>query len=421
MMHYLLVSDLVSEEEFDALMEKKAAEHAGILDEVTVAMMVVDDLGRAHIRIGDIPQAETKIVSFYGKVLSIEGPREFPREGEEEPGAVGNLVLGDPTGTTKMTLWDEKAKALLELKEGDVVEVIAQPHRGRKEVGFVAMRESNVEIVETKKPPKSELMAGPLNVRILSISPIREIMKKDGSTATLQTFLVGDASGTARMITWMPEIFADVDTGASVSISGVIRNEDDGVVEYTASDTAEITFVAPIEVLIIDADDVEPGLTPIVTGTVVSVMPVRTFVNRRGKDSKVKNLRIKGNSGRIISVALWNEAAEVAVIEGDRVEIINAEAKPGKFTEIELSVGYGAALTIAREPEEDIACTGMIQVRKIGTTLENEDGVWILLGENLPEPGTAVTVYGTSSRGRITVDEWEPVPFDIAQLKQLAL
>ncbi|HJJ54733.1 MAG TPA: OB-fold nucleic acid binding domain-containing protein, partial [Methanocorpusculum sp.] len=378
------------------------------------------DLGRAHIKIGDIPHAETKIVSFYGKVLSIDGPREFTREGEEEPGAVANLILGDPSGTTKMTLWDEKAQAMRELKEGDVVEVIAQPHHGKKEVGFVAMRESNVEIVETKKPPKSELMAGPLNVRILSISPVREIEKKDGGIATLQTFLVGDSSGTARMITWMPEIFADVDTGASVSISGVIRNEDDGIVEYTASDTAEVTFVPPIDVLKIDADDVEPGLTPVVTGTVVSTLPIKTFVNRRGKNSKVRNLRIKGKTGRIISVALWNEAADTAVIEGDSVEIINAEAKPGKFTEIELSVGYGSALTVVQEPEDDIECTGMVQARNIGMTLDTADGVWILCGDNLPEPGTAVTVYGTSSRGRITVDEWEPVPFNIAQLKQQA-
>ncbi|HJJ38658.1 MAG TPA: nucleotide-binding protein, partial [Methanocorpusculum sp.] len=119
MMHYLLVSDLISEAEFEDRMEKKSQEYAGILDEVTIAMMVVDDLGRAHIKIGDIPKAETSIVSFYGKVLSIEGPKEISREGEEEPGAVASLVLGDITGTTKMSLWDDKGKAVLELHEGD--------------------------------------------------------------------------------------------------------------------------------------------------------------------------------------------------------------------------------------------------------------------------------------------------------------
>ncbi len=419
MMHYLLVSDLVSEEEFDNMREKKAEEYAGILDEITIAMMVVDDLGRAHIKISDIPQAETRIVSFYGKVLSIDGPREFSREGEEDPGVVASLILGDSTGTTKMTLWDEKAKAVLELKEGDVVEVIAQSHRGRKEVGFIAMRESNVEIIETKKPPKSEVMEEPLNVRILTVSPIKEIERKDGGITTLQTFLVGNAAGTARMITWIPETFVDIAAGESVAITGVVRTEDDGIIEYTASDSAEIKPIGPVEVPTIDADDIEAGMTSIVTGTVVSVAPVRTFLNRRGKESKIKNLRIRGEKGRIVSAALWNEATDVAVIEGDRVEIINAEAKPGRFSELELSVGYSAAVTVVREPEEEIECTGMIQIRKVGCTIENEEGVWMINGENLPDPGTAVTVFGTASRGRITVMEWEPVSFDVDRLRKL--
>lgn len=419
MMHYLLVSDLVSEAEFEELMEKKSREYAGILDEVTIAMMVVDDLGRSHIKIGDVPKAATAIVSFYGKVLSIEGPKEIPmQEGDEEPGAVGKLVLGDATGTTSMTLWDEKARALLELHEGDVVEVIAKPRFGKRDVGFVAMRESSVEIVETKKPPKSEALEGALEVKVISVSPVKTVAKRDGGEISLQAFVVGDASGTARLVSWAPEIFADVDEGASISIRGVVRKDEEGVIEYQASDTAEVSFCGhDISVLTIDAEDADVGDRAVISGTVVSTSPVRQFVNRRNKESKVKNIRIRGKNGREISAALWGEMSDIVVIEGDRIEISNAEIRPGKFTELELSVGFGAAVKIVSSAEEEICVDGIIHLREAGLTLENANGVWLAASENrLPEPGCAVFVKGRASKGRIMIEEWRPAAFDTASL-----
>lgn len=417
-MHYLLVSDLISEDEFDKLMETKSAEHAGILDEVTIAMMVVDDLGRSHIKIGEIRKSNAKIVSFYGKVLSIDGPREFVRDGDEEPGAIATLILGDPTGTTSMTLWDEKARAALELKVNDVVEVIARPYHWKKEVGFVAMRESNVSIIETKPAPKSERLKDPIKVKILYLSPIREITRKNGELANLQWFLIGDATGTARMTTWTPGLFSEISTGDSLSITGVNRNEDDGYIEYSVSEQAELTYIPPVDVLTLDADDVTKGRMPIVVGVVESVDPLKIFRNRFDKESQVKNIIIRGKSGKQIAAALWGEQANTVIIPGDRVQIINAEAKVNKQGFIELSVGFGTVLQICPTPEEEVEMTGMIQMRKNGMSLENEDGIWMLAGNNLPQPGTAVTVTGMGMYGRISVTSWNPVPYSVASLKE---
>ncbi|MBQ4597854.1 MAG: hypothetical protein IJB12_05590, partial [Methanocorpusculum sp.] len=276
MMHYALVSDLLTREEFEQRVEEKAESLGGIVDEITAAMLVVEDLGRSHVKIGDIPKATAAVVSFFGKILSIEGPREFTREGESTPGLVASLVLGDPTGTTKTTLWDEQAAAVSELAVDSVVEVIAKPRFGRKEVSFVALRESSVEIVETKKPPTSEVLANPFVVTVLHISPVREIERRNGTISYLQEYLVGDESGTTRLSTWSPENFSDVDVGTTVSISGVSRKEDDGIVEYQALDTAVVTpHPTHVPVLTIDAGDVEEGQCPVVTGTVVSVSEVR--------------------------------------------------------------------------------------------------------------------------------------------------
>ena len=187
MIHYALVSDLMTREEFEERVEEKSTALGGVVDEVTAAMLVVEDLGRSHVKIGDIPKAEAAVVSFFGKILSIDGPREFRREGED-PGMLATLVLGDPTGTTKTTLWDERAAAVTELSVGQVVEVIGKPRFGRKEVSFVAMRESAVEIVETKKPPTSEELTTPFVVKILYMAPVKEIVRKNGDIAQVQVY-----------------------------------------------------------------------------------------------------------------------------------------------------------------------------------------------------------------------------------------
>ena len=406
MMHYALVSDLLTREEFEQRVEEKAESLGGIVDEITAAMLVVEDFGRSHVKIGDIPKATAAVVSFFGKILSIEGPREFTREGESTPGLVASLVLGDPTGTTKTTLWDEQAAAVSELAVDSVVEVIAKPRFGKKEVSFVALRESSVEIVETKKPPTSEVLANPFVVTVLHISPVREIERRNGTISYLQEYLVGDESGTTRLSTWSPENFSDVDVGTTVSISGVSRKEDDGIVEYQALDTAVVTpHPTHVPVLTIDAGDVEEGQCPVVTGTVVSVSEVRTFINRRNTESKVRNIKIQGEDGDELAVSLWKDEAEKLLLPGDAVEIINAVAKPSRFSGLELSVGHGSVIRVLSDEEEPAELSGRVVLRPIGLTLENADGVFVLIGDNLPEPGLFVTLSGMRSGIRFQVSE----------------
>ena len=406
MMHYALVSDLLTREEFEQRVEEKAESLGGIVDEITAAMLVVEDFGRSHVKIGDIPKATAAVVSFFGKILSIEGPREFTREGESTPGLVASLVLGDPTGTTKTTLWDEQAAAVSELAVDSVVEVIAKPRFGKKEVSFVALRESSVEIVETKKPPTSEVLANPFVVTVLHISPVREIERRNGTISYLQEYLVGDESGTTRLSTWSPENFSDVDVGTTVSISGVSRKEDDGIVEYQALDTAVVTpHPTHVPVLTIDAGDVEEGQCPVVTGTVVSVSEVRTFINRRNTESKVRNIKIQGEDGDELAVSLWKDEAEKLLLPGDAVEIINAVAKPSRFSGLELSVGHGSVIRVLSEEEEPAELSGRVVLRPIGLTLENAEGVFVLIGDNLPEPGLFVTLSGMRSGIRFQVLE----------------
>ncbi|MCZ9313105.1 MAG: hypothetical protein O0V67_06980 [Methanocorpusculum sp.] len=422
-MHYALVSDLLTKEEFDERVENKCEELGGAVDEVCAAMLVVEELGRSHIRIGEIKNTATALVSFFGKILEITPPREFIRKGDDEnaePGLVASLILGDPTGTVKMTLWDAMAAAVPELEVGSVLEVIAKPRPGyRNEVTCAALRPSQVTIVETKKPPKSETMKVPLAAKVLHIGNIREITRRDGSLSELQEILVGDPSGTARIITWEPELFADLTEGVSVSFAGLTRKEDEDSVEYVAGDGVVITpHAEPIEVLTCDAGDVTEGQTSVVTGVVRSVSPIRTFTTRRGTESRVKNVKVGSETGYgYVNVACWNEAADTAVFAGDRIEVVNAPAKLNKYGDVELSVGRGAIL---REREEEGVYTeveGFVVPRCEGMTIDDGTQAFLLVTDMPLAPAACIRARGICKNSRLYAESVEVVRVSAADLK----
>ncbi|HJJ47902.1 MAG TPA: hypothetical protein O0X39_02755 [Methanocorpusculum sp.] len=406
-MHYALVADLMPREEFDERVWKKCEETGNILDENTAAMLVLEELGRAHIKIAEVLRARTEIVCFFGKILEIDGPRIFERkDAEGEQGLVAVLTLGDPSGTVFVTLWDALAAQADELKEGQVLEVVAKPRAGGK-VTCAAMRESNVEIVETKRPPKLDVLETPFAVKILAAFPEREITRRDGSPAYLQEFIAGNSTGTMKLTTWSPEMFAEINEGDSVSITGIKRKEEEGKTEYTVLDSAEITILKePVEVLTLDAGEVEEGHTPVVSGVVAAVSDVRRFTTRRGTESKVRNIKIKGRNGETIAAALWGAAADEFYEPGEEIEVINADAKLNRYGDIELSVGFTAVCRAKDNTVEYVSLRGMVIPRPEGITLDDGNAVWILSGaEDIPA-GSIVDVRGAASRGRVEIEEY---------------
>jgi len=230
----------------------------------------------------------------------------------------------------------------------------------------------------------------------------------------VQEFIIGDASGTARLVCWAPDLFADVDEGASISIDGVQRKEDEGIVEYVVSDSAEIRILPDeIGALTRDAADVTEGQNPVVTGIVSSVSDVRTFTTRRGTESRVRNVSVQSSSKKSgVNVAIWGDAADALFLPGDPVQVINAAAKLNRYGELELSVGRGSAIRTINLPGKSVSLTGIIIPRPEGLSLDDGKEVWILLTNESPVPGTTVDVEGICRNGRIEVTNLVSNPID---------
>jgi replication factor A1 len=107
---YAKVKDLMSQDEFDAKVKSKVSEWAGLLDDRTAAMIVLDELGRLDVPFNKMTELEdAEEVSVRGKVTSISPIRDFTRK-TGESGRVVNVQLDDGSGRCTLVLWDDDVR-----------------------------------------------------------------------------------------------------------------------------------------------------------------------------------------------------------------------------------------------------------------------------------------------------------------------
>ncbi|MBP1929575.1 replication factor A1 [Methanolinea mesophila] len=417
--HYALVDDLISREEFERRVEEKITECGDLLDETAAAMLVVQDCGRHHIKIRGFSGGPS-LLCFFGKVVTKSPPREFARQ-DGDPGLVANLILGDETGQVRAVLWDEKAAALEEIEEGDVLEVIAKPgSRPAEEITVLALRkapcqiECATEVARHLSPPEQK----ECDLLVLALEPPRTFTRRDGSPGELVEGVAADEEGCARLVCWAPALLDGIPAGTPVHVAGVQLKYTRSGKEYHLDDRST---VIPGE------HSITPSFTPLdrlaeegsfsVRGSVRFVGPARSFAARDGGRSQVRNVVIEDGTGEV-RVALWGDRASCPVVAGETVEVYNARAKAGRFGGVELNVGNGSAfLVVGGEHGEAVSFDGTVIVTRHGTFVDDGSTRYLVVGD-LPH-GQDVHIEGTREGVRITPAKCEPVvPDPAAVLRQ---
>jgi replication factor A1 len=418
--HYALVDDLISREEFERRVEAKITECGDLLDETAAAMLVVQDCGRHHIKIKGFSGGPS-LLCFFGKVVTKSPPREFARQ-EGDPGLVANLILGDETGQVRAVLWDEKAAALEEIEEGDVLEVIARPgSRPAEEITVLALRKSpcqiecGTEVERHLAPPEQR----DCDLLLLAREAPRSFSRKDGTPGELVEGVAADEEGCARLVCWAPGLLDDIPAGTPVHVAGAHLKYTRGGREYHLD---ERSTVAPAD------HSVTPSFTPLdrlsgegffsVRGSVRSVGPARSFTTRDGGQSQVRNILVEDETGQV-RIALWGDRASCPVVPGEEVEVYNARAKEGRFGGVELNVGNGSAFRVIQgEYAEQVVFGGTVIVTRSGTFIDDGNDRYLVTGD-LPH-GQEVRIEGTRKGVRITPAKCGPAgPDQTAALRRV--
>ena len=156
-------------------------------------------------------------VDVVGKVLRVYEPREFDRE-EGTKGKVGNIHIGDETGTARVVLWDDDVGLIekKEISEGDIIMI---------KKGYVRIKYDEPDINVGRY---GKVILNPVNVQIGEIPN----MYTSGSTSKdIKDLNEGDRveiRGAIVDIYESPPVF-EKEEGHGLVVSGVLDDGTDNI------------------------------------------------------------------------------------------------------------------------------------------------------------------------------------------------
>jgi replication factor A1 len=175
----------LDEDEIKEEVEEKMDEFEGLVSEEGAIHLVAKDAGVQIAEAGDqdlkvenvVP--DMRKVTVKARVVNISDVNTFERDDDEEDGRVQNMVLGDDTGTIRLTLWDEQTEIADKVSEGDAIQIggayTVEDDRGNAELRLGD--EAQVKMADEDEVPEVETQGS----GDTSKADIREIVSENAS------------------------------------------------------------------------------------------------------------------------------------------------------------------------------------------------------------------------------------------------
>ena len=187
--------------------------------------------------------------------------------------------------------------------------------------------------------------AATVKAKVLCVSPIRNLTRKDGSPLLLRTMAVYDADATRNVKMWddkanLPAL-SKINPGDLIRVSGVYTKTDlnGEVAIHMGSDSSievlhEESGIPSIAAITRDVGAVtEPVRDIAVEGTIDGQLTTINFTSNQGQPRKALKMKLKGENGSSLSVILWGkDESDVprSVPVNSKARLIGVSAKAGR-------------------------------------------------------------------------------------------
>ena len=205
---YEEIKDIKTKKEFDEEIKRIKEENDGLFDDDTVALLILDELGRNKENICKIVDLEHGMeCTVFGKIIDIDKSRKFNRRNGTQ-GRVINLVLSDGTGNCRLALWDKDVDLVEKstIKMGTLVKII----NGYVKQGFNGLEinvgrwglieidpDNTPELVEEYKPEPNEITG-----KIIKKEPTKAFFKDDGEFGFVTSLTLETKDGEKQITLW---------------------------------------------------------------------------------------------------------------------------------------------------------------------------------------------------------------------------
>lgn len=204
---YEYIKDLKTQEEFEHELQVRYREYDGLLDEPTIALLVVDELGRNKQTISKIADLKSDMKStVFGEIINFYESRHFTRK-NGSPGRVINLELADETGMCRLVLWNKDVELVRNktVQKGTRVKVV----NGYVKNGFNGLelnvgRWSLLEIEPEDMPMVAkEKLANGMVIKgtLVNREPTRVFFKETGEVGFVTTIKISGEKSLVRSLT----------------------------------------------------------------------------------------------------------------------------------------------------------------------------------------------------------------------------
>jgi|YNPNPStandDraft_1061719.scaffolds.fasta_scaffold06224_10 ssDNA-binding replication factor A large subunit len=121
---YDLVKDIYSPSDFEYVLNKRSAEYGGLLDQDTLALLLVDEHGRNKQVVTSINNLKANTeCTVTGVVSEIHKQRHYKKRNGCD-GKILRVDIHDDTGSCRLILWNDDVDMFNHLKEGVKIKVI---------------------------------------------------------------------------------------------------------------------------------------------------------------------------------------------------------------------------------------------------------------------------------------------------------
>ena len=238
---YEFISDLKTKKDFEKEIKSRGKQFDGLVDEDTVALLLVDELGRNKQSITKITELELdKDSTVIGRVVNISDSKTFKRK-NGTAGKVINLEIADDTGTCRLVLWNDDIDHIKnkEIQIGTTVKVIngytKRGYTGGLEINLGRWGLLDVEPVEVPslKESSSEYYNEITGV-LLRKDATRAFFKDDGEFGFVTTITI-DEKGQEKQITLWDRCVKDIQQfkpGDRITLRHVMTKQSNGKKEF---------------------------------------------------------------------------------------------------------------------------------------------------------------------------------------------
>jgi len=248
---YEEIKDLKTKKEFEEEIIRIKKEFDDLLDDDTVALLILDELGRNKENICKIADLEHgNECTVFGKITDIKKSRKFNRQNGSQ-GRVINLELSDGSGTCGLALWDKDVELVEKrtIQKGTNVKIIngyvKDGFNGLEiNVGRWGLLEINPDntptIVNECKPSKDEITG-----KLIKKEPTKAFFKDNGEFGFVTNVKLETKEGIKFITLWDKKVkeIQNFKQGELINIKNLIIKEKNGKKEIHTNSKSTIIRV----------------------------------------------------------------------------------------------------------------------------------------------------------------------------------